>query len=123
MGACDVVLRRLDVLVPLLTGTNVRLADLPALVGISKPLLEPAKLFVLGDSEENLHQLDPVVDEHCFELIDFVVGALPRRFGSELVDSLHQHPPVPGAVKDRNASRQGKASPKTIEPMPPLLLR
>ncbi len=52
--------------------------------------------------------------ELLLEIVDFLVGAHPVGFRAVALDSLHQHPSVPGAVEDGEAS-----PPRQVAPEPP----
>ncbi len=60
--------------------------------------LEASELLVLAQVEPEFEQYDPVVAKLFLEIADLLVGPLPFVVACELLYSLHQHPPIPGAI-------------------------
>jgi hypothetical protein len=61
-------------------------------------------------------------DERPLELHDLLVRAGPLLVGGEPFDSLHQHPPVPGAVQHRHAAPAGQDRPEAPQEVVALLV-
>src|SRR5262249_29733888 len=62
------------------------------------------------------------INEHCFELVDLVVGPLPVPLARELLHPLHQNTAIPGAIENGQGSGQGQFAPESVEPVAPRLL-
>ena len=85
--------------------------------GFSEPVAEPPHLLVGRDVQEELHQSDPVGDQHALELVDLIVGAAPFGGGGEALDPLDQHPAVPRPVEGDDLAVPRQALPETLQIM------
>ena len=56
--------------------------ELPLLLGVVEPLLEPLALLVPRDVQEDLDDRRPLVDEHALELADVLVPPAPDRLAA-----------------------------------------
>src|SRR5690606_4633598 len=105
------------------------LAVAPVLVGELVPLvggggagLEAPELLVLVDGEEQLDQYAAMGQQLLLEVADLPKGALPLGRAGQLLDPLHQHPPVPAAIEDGDAPVGRQATPEAPAPGQRLLL-
>ena len=78
------LLPRGDPVVELLAHLQVVAPELPALLGVVDPLLEPHTLLVARDVEEHLEHRRALVDEHLLERADVLVAAAPDLLRREL---------------------------------------
>jgi len=65
-----------SIAVPAAAVAEILVGELPALERVGEPVAEP-HLLVGRDVEDELHQLDPLGDEHALELVDLLEGAAP----------------------------------------------
>ncbi|MNS58653.1 hypothetical protein D3C72_915800 [compost metagenome] len=86
--------------------------DLEILEGRFFSLAEPFQLHVGGDCKPEFQHQRAARDELLFEVVD--LGVRPAPFGGrdQLFDAFDQHPAIPGAVEDRDASVARDAAPE-----------
>ena len=93
------------------------------LVGVGLTFLEALQLLLLGNMEVKLDDNRPIIDERPLHLVDFGIGTLPFRIRGKSLDPFHQHPAVPGSVKDGDFTVRGKSVPESPEIVMAIFLR
>jgi len=86
--------------------------NLPLFLGIGLSPFKPPKLFIRIDMKPELDDYRAKVGQLAFKFINFPVSSFPFLLRAVALNAFYQHPSVPGAVKDRDMSRLGNASPK-----------
>ena len=104
VGGCPTqdLLEGRDVGRPQVALSQVTLRELPALVGLVEPRLEPLALLVAVDVQEELDDGGALVDEHPLPLVDVSIASAPGRPGHQVVDPHHEHVLVVAPVEDRD---------------------
>ena len=93
-----------DVLIPFFAISPILFGNLEALEFRILALLESPQLLVSTDLEPELDDHGSSRHQLVFEIVDFGVGPQPILLGAESLDSFDQHPTVPGAVEDGDAT-------------------
>src|SRR5258706_1078307 len=112
-GALDHVVHGARVIRPLLAVAPVLGGDLEALVGRFLARLEAAQLLARGDRKPELRDDGTGLDDLLLELVDLAIGAHPVELGSESLDTLDHHAPVPRPTEDHGAAVAPHVSPQT----------
>ena len=73
----------------------VLLGELPGLLRVGLPVLEPLGLLLGGDLQPELEDDLTGVGDDLLEPVDLVGGTVVLLLGAEALDGLHQHPAVP----------------------------
>src|SRR5262249_34374448 len=98
----------------LLAVAPVLVSELPHLQRVLLAPLEALQPLLVRDVEPELDQDHSLVGERALEAVDLVVGSKPLLAGGEALDSLDEHPPVPGAVdhgQPTPSRQQGEEAP------------
>ena len=113
---CDLVLGSLLAIPPVLIG------QLPLLERTLLSRLEPFQLLLGGDMHPELGEHHALRNQRPLEVDDLGVGPTPLLNVGKSLDSLNEHPSVPGPVQHRDISPAGKVWPEPLEPVVPELL-
>ena len=95
---------------PLLAVAPVLVGQLPALEGVVPAGLEPLSCSSWEMCSQSLTMTMPSSARDCSKRRDLVVGPAPLLLGGQLLDPLHQHPPVPASGRARPC-RPSRAAP------------